>query len=1336
LEKLLSSGKVADTDAQKVYVHDFDHVYPADAATPLASSAPAVVHYGVVGSDKFRAFHALLSEKSKAGEIQYVLRHCPPVTGTKMPLQGWGAALDIKNMEYKTLDDSMKSDGEQEDGDKEEEEDVVEGFVFSKLAEWKSTDPDYKEHLAQFKTALIEDRAKTDNIKVWDMKDLGLSAVEYIISADDPLSQLQEVSQNFPRYAKALTKVKPSKDLREQIALQRKERVLQQAGRIYVNGLPVDVTSTTFNIFSFVKTIRHELNQLEKLLGLKLPPRALRQLMSSGSGKGEASAEEGTKEGAEEAEEEDPGLLRIDVKKGSADAVTFINNIEKDPEYAQLPTDLSALLQPAYGLPQVKKNLFNLVLVLDPTTEEGQSMMQMVSMIRMQQLPLRIGFVLTSKAMVTASRNGETITEATDPAPAASAKKTGGGGGAMGDAVVEGGSGPVATAWHYAKLFAHVKTVAKAQKDNSLLASFLDALSNAGGGGQNAMLMMMMMQQGGGAMPDAGPKTVANLVTAFGEVEGLGGEDMAKVVLGIEEVSPEADEGSKNAAAKSDSAVSSAANFVVKKGLPLPCFTLNGLLVPGSNVQRGLQQLLGAELQNLQKMLLAGKLDKKTNVYSMLLSGPNVYKRYASFLAESSDGAQQSSMVEEGGAASSHRDLALLLQKDSSEKGFHFLHAETAGSKAEVKRVSFILAADLRTSDGLQLAAESIKFLQSNNSAHVRLALVHNPPQVEDETKAEPLVEGVNAVVGAAMALAIHQGAGLTAGADHTVDQAEGLLAFLLDTAVEGKAVVDAPFAEELPAELVKEQTKKFLKAVRESAKKHLGDNAKKVNPSIKALGAAKGEKAAKALADANKLVSPSAVLLQGAIGVAAGKCAVSANGKALDLIDGGNYGAKGCGFTGEDFVLLEQFERKKRADKVAAVIQSVESISDDSPITRSDLIVRSSLIAAEHAEQSRLSLDVATMDRLMAMTKTTYSASKAGGDDAAGEGGTATAATVNEMLQIVAVLDPLTTAAQRISPVLQMMRDNLNLPVVLMMVPTQDLAEFPLTSFYSFVLDYDLASNIGKESGFEGASFKKLPKSLLLTLKVETPEPWNVMATHWPADPDNLQDADGQLVTFNYRLRSLLLGGQCDDMTDRSSPPPNGLELQLTSLRAAAEGEEGSQLVQESTLVMQNLGYFQMKCDPGVWSLNIAPGRGTKIFEIVQPAGMGADGSVALVATPIRNVVIRDFSGTMESLNVRKREGMEKRTLLLKTAAAAGEGGEGGAAGEEEEEEEEEGDDTDDQSGIFQAMSSMFGGQEGAIKKAVSPKHQGDKIHVFSLATGKLYERMLRIMMTSVTKR
>lgn len=53
--------------------------------------------------------------------------------------------------------------------------------------------------------------------------------------------------------------------------------------------------------------------------------------------------------------------------------------------------------------------------------------------------------------------------------------------------------------------------------------------------------------------------------------------------------------------------------------------------------------------------------------------------------------------------------------------------------------------------------------------------------------------------------------------------------------------------------------------------------------------------------------------------------------------------------------------------------------------------------------------------------------------------------------------------------------------------------------------------------------------------------------------------------------------------------------------------------------------------------------------------------------------------------------------------------------------------------SGVWSALSSVWG-STGA--KASSTIVQNETVHVFSLATGHLYERMLKIMMLSVTKR
>jgi UDP-glucose:glycoprotein glucosyltransferase len=72
----------------------------------------------------------------------------------------------------------------------------------------------------------------------------------------------------------------------------------------------------------------------------------------------------------------------------------------------------------------------------------------------------------------------------------------------------------------------------------------------------------------------------------------------------------------------------------------------------------------------------------------------------------------------------------------------------------------------------------------------------------------------------------------------------------------------------------------------------------------------------------------------------------------------------------------------------------------------------------------------------------------------------------------------------------------------------------------------------------------------------------------------------------------------------------------------------------------------------------------------------------------------------------------------------------------------ENEYDEMREQSNMWSSFtSSLFGSSKPnalTAPKASKPvaRAEDDKIHVFSLATGHMYERLLRIMMLSVTKR
>ena len=86
------------------------------------------------------------------------------------------------------------------------------------------------------------------------------------------------------------------------------------------------------------------------------------------------------------------------------------------------------------------------------------------------------------------------------------------------------------------------------------------------------------------------------------------------------------------------------------------------------------------------------------------------------------------------------------------------------------------------------------------------------------------------------------------------------------------------------------------------------------------------------------------------------------------------------------------------------------------------------------------------------------------------------------------------------------------------------------------------------------------------------------------------------------YELASILITGSCEDITSRD--PPNGLQAtpprgpNLIAVGGSTHSPPSLQLHLGSgtdthvtdTLVMSNLGYFQLKAAPGVWSLQLAP--------------------------------------------------------------------------------------------------------------------------------------------------
>ncbi|KAG8135794.1 hypothetical protein E2320_008784, partial [Naja naja] len=187
-------------------------------------------------------------------------------------------------------------------------------------------------------------------------------------------------------------------------------------------------------------------------------------------------------------------------------------------------------------------------------------------------------------------------------------------------------------------------------------------------------------------------------------------------------------------------------------------------------------------------------------------------------------------------------------------------------------------------------------------------------------------------------------------------------------------------------------------------------------------------------------------------------------------------------------------------------------------------------------------------------------------------------------------------------------------------------------------------------------AKFLDMPQSPLFTLNLNTPESWMVESVRTSYDLDNiyLEEVES-VVAAEYELEHLLLEGHCYDIT--TGQPPRGLQFTL--------GTSTNPVVVD-TIVMANLGYFQLKANPGAWFLRLRKGRSDDIYKIYSHDETDSPPDASDVV-----VVINNFKSKI--IKVKKKEEVKQ--------------------------------------------------------------DKEDVINIFSVASGHLYERFLRIMMLSVLK-
>lgn len=161
---------------------------------------------------------------------------------------------------------------------------------------------------------------------------------------------------------------------------------------------------------------------------------------------------------------------------------------------------------------------------------------------------------------------------------------------------------------------------------------------------------------------------------------------------------------------------------------------------------------------------------------------------------------------------------------------------------------------------------------------------------------------------------------------------------------------------------------------------------------------------------------------------------------------------------------------------------------------------------------------------------------------------------------------------------------------------------------------------------------FEDVPPSTLLTLAMDVQSSWQAFPKESIHDLDNIRLSDLKPsrreagVDALFQLDNIIVEGHAREAL--SGVPPRGLQLQLV--------DEVDPNTSTNTLVMANLGYHQLKANPGIWQYSIRVGRSSEVFEL-DVSSIGGTSQIAVTS----------FEGVTIFPKFTRKSGMEGIDLL-----------------------------------------------------------------------------------------
>lgn len=292
--------------------------------------------------------------------------------------------------------------------------------------------------------------------------------------------------------------------------------------------------------------------------------------------------------------------------------------------------------------------------------------------------------------------------------------------------------------------------------------------------------------------------------------------------------------------------------------------------------------------------------------------------------------------------------------------------------------------------------------------------------------------------------------------------------------------------------------------------------------------------------------------------------------------------------------------------------------------------------------------------------------------------------------IHINAILDPLSEKGQVYTSILQTLSKIPQIHANVILSPKAGLEDIPLKRFYRANIPHAPRFDESGSRASDVLTFSEMPQSTLLNMDLNVPSSWVALPESSVHDLENivLDKISENVLEAGYVLKHLLLEGHAVDKTLGNAPRGMALELGVMNNPVVTD-----------TSVMANLGYLQLKANPGLWVLNVKEGRSSDIFNL---NSTGISESKAM-SNP-SYIFITDITGLTIYPTLQRKPGMETQDVLESADNAI--------------------------TGLLKNTWKKW----GLGSKEVEQKKPTD-INIFTVASGHLYERFVSIMTISVMK-